>query len=688
MNDVRLSLSKAQKNELLSRSDTKPSKLLLSFTDILCQQLKHFVLQNYKITQSIKGFFSEDNDYTSRELEVNQNPACFMDTFGPCMLPILWKLENFILFELVCDESSSPDNLRIITSGRSDSVVCERAIVRTCLNHFNSNGCGTEGNCSFIFHELLCNVKNLQETLEEIILDWKNKYRMVKHIDEDTKMVTSYWLGQTVDEKKFPNRSNFLSVMTHSEVIYKKCDPKKTYLYEEQDGVIKFYPCDYPINMTPSDFKNMKDNWNAIDSESSKLNRSSSKASVIECNLVTQYRTFHAVQSVMRLTQESSHAYLTNGRRGSLLLSLILPAVTVVGFERSKDVYNESVKLVEKLNERNHIKSFRKDGSRSRIHLVNANYATIRCFEGFQGACMYVGNDKINLLKEYEDLIPKLFATQSLMFFWCAKLNRNIFNRLVPETGAENKKWYVKILKGCKQEQNQHSFYVWFKRCRYWPENLKTEKIGGLRVQPDREVMNWIQNARSSIFATTPSANVNGLLNSPNANNTKFQLDHGGGTPLECFKSPFERPKRDRKPTITPKILGDDVQVKTGSTKKKIARVIKATVTTKKQEKVNEKAGSKIIRGKKKNLLKSFRQTETFEDSETHLDHESNFQTSSELEDNISLNQSTPSDKSIRRTRDPASSHSKENIFFFFKILINGEVPKGQEEGDEGGGKQ
>ena len=508
------SISLESKSQLiirpLSTAYIVPTELLINTTDILFLQLRHYLLNNYKETSELQGYYDDRNTYLLREEQLNTSPTVFMDNCGPIALASWWKIELYIfhLVRLDCESSDFSYGLTLrqkFNYSRKVSETCQRSIVRTCVSHSNENECVADSNgmkCKHVFYELLCDFPGVVECFDKQLE--KDKHSKVQYTDPDG-IVTYYWLGQTVEDK-FTNRSNFLAVMAHAELLYGLCPNQKNHLYQESDGDMdNIFIAKFPAEKTPSTLAQMTRRWRLIDSEASKLHRYSPNSTSIETNVRTQYRITQAVKSVMNVQRDSAIADLTAGRRGSLLIEWDLNCC-VVGFEISPEVNAESIKLVMDL--KNLDSSYK-----PQIHLVKKNYTSIKSFEGFSGACMYLGNEKHLLMPEYQTVIGLLFSTKSLLYFWDSKLTRNNFEKLVSTT--EQRKWYVKIIKNCKQEANNHNVYLWFKKSKYWSATRQSQC-----QDTDDQVGDWISAAKNgdigSPVTDNEANNANSYVSDPN----------------------------------------------------------------------------------------------------------------------------------------------------------------------------
>ena len=471
------------------------TKLRKAVTDILFRQVRCFFINRFQDTEKIPDFFTQQHDYKSRMQDLENNPKKLIDLFGPQAIKIMWDLAVLRIYS----RSSNLDEIDLITEVPPIKQTGQcRSILRECT--LKSHKCaGDESCCEYIFRPLFPFSPGgvEEETYSKAVGEnWKTHYTKVIYRTSNGAIGFVYWLGPTIDvnnkDFKLQCPSNLLAVLADQErILYAVLPDEKKNLWQEEDGTLDppgEFPLSFPFEKTPHAFSRMKKTWSEVESDASRLKRLGQNASVIETNLGTVYKLSQAVLSVVEFRPLDAHCYLTNGRRGSLLVSTVLGNKVCVAFEQDENVWEESVRLVEELRKKTGL------AVQPPIHIIHGNVVHVKSFEGFTGASLYVGQQRAKRPPNYDNTIKNLVSTQSLIYFWDAMLDGNLFHSLVPK--HLHKQWYVKRVSNCKQENNAHSFYLWFKKMEYWPENLAINTIQKLPEQ----VRTWIDSARSGII--------------------------------------------------------------------------------------------------------------------------------------------------------------------------------------------
>ena len=464
-------------------------------TQVLFRQLRCFLINSYADTIRIPGF---EEAYHTTIRTLDEAPAQVISMFGVQAIQYMWELKNLFVFELSLSQTDNETSdlvffkLSVDTSPKSSPFswdLTTRSLLQTCVcqSHVNSI-CGQEkSKCEFVYNQLFP-VAMIEEVVFQTVItepSWSERYK--KGVYRTGNEEVFFWIGPTVDTCC----SNFLGVLVTQEEIYASLYPEEgKKLWQEESGIMQTINCTYPKSMVPKSYDGLRNRWNLVESESSKLTRATTTTSVIETNVGTYWKVSQALLSVIELTFDQSHAYLTNGRRGALLQSLALGDRVCVGFEKSQSVFEEGVRLIGDL--------VVKDSTyKPQVHLLHRNYGDVVSFEGFRGANLYIGNDSATLQPEYVALIKKLASTKSLIYFWCAKLSITVFEGIVDE--KTQKQWYMKSLTKLKQESNSHSFFIWIKKAIYWPENPSLSVRSKAKTLSSDEVGQWINKARAGI---------------------------------------------------------------------------------------------------------------------------------------------------------------------------------------------
>ena len=508
---------------LLKSFEVNVTSLIHLESEVLFRQFTHFFQNNVDKIRTIPGLITESSSYEQRMDELKTNPLQFIHCFGIHALRNLWNLQQIAIYKLVTDTL-----IELVVQDPTNKVrdSSTRALLRTCINIGNSCSCVSGSSpCEYVYNPLypadlfLNGIQDFKSFSNQG--NWDPMYYTELFCSSDN---TMFLVGPSVDPTTFICPSRFLAAVILQEIIFnnyfKIQDGHLLSKREVSGNSFESISLKFPENMVPFDLQELRNTWKSLESEASKLTRAASSTTVVETDVSTVWKIFTTIMSVLPVKGRSSMGFvdLTNGRRGALLANMML-GTPCIGVERNREVFNESVKLIKQAaNIKKNLKIF----------MVNANYSTIKDFEGILGCCMYIGNGSLYLSSDYSETIPRIFAAKSMMFYYDCKTTTKIFFQKVTDTEVQ-KKWYMTIIRQCKQESNQHNVFLWMKKMKYWENNL---------VNPSENVKHWLEQAESG--AVSSSATVEKDSTSSLAVSNSMSPSILGKT---LFFSP-ERPRR------------------------------------------------------------------------------------------------------------------------------------------------